>query len=412
MKYVYTCYKCGFPIAKEEEDCPEFCPVCGARNTQFLKEPFNGSIENRRIHVIPLGPDPKRDPYDISFHHPKAFPARTLHGRIRRFVVQYGDVEQAKRFYSEIFGWDIVPAKGTGTENPLLYCATGPGLPNWEPKYPSFGYGYLKAACTDLTGRYPHFVVAVDSIDGLLPRVGAYGGKVLREKYAMPEGEYAVLEDSEGNPFYIWQTPDDINWDAPECRNDWRWERHKQTLADVPTTPNKVPDYIGREPRKYPRKDLHGRVRFGNIYYKDFKRFQRFWVDLFGWDMCVTSKSSSVGGTDDMEHPDVIIATGPTYESWEGRIPGHMNMISHYAPGELPDVNFTTEVHMDEEMQVTADKVLTLGGRVIGKVQKNIPSQSQFLNIQDPFGNLWPMWKCRDSRTWDEAESFCDIEAQ
>ena len=73
MKYIYTCFKCGFPMAVEEEDCPQFCPSCSAPKSQFLREPWCGSIEKRRIHVDPIGPDPDWPKYDIAYHHPKAF---------------------------------------------------------------------------------------------------------------------------------------------------------------------------------------------------------------------------------------------------------------------------------------------------------------------------------------------------
>ena len=43
--------------------------------------------------------------------------------------------------------------------------------------------------------------------------------------------------------------------------------------------------YPYRPPKKYPKKDLHGRPRVMQMQYKDFKRFQKFYVNVFGWDM-------------------------------------------------------------------------------------------------------------------------------
>lgn len=43
--------------------------------------------------------------------------------------------------------------------------------------------------------------------------------------------------------------------------------------------------YPYRAPKKYPKKDLHGRPRFLLLSYNDFKRFQKFYVNVFGWDM-------------------------------------------------------------------------------------------------------------------------------
>ena len=103
-----------------------------------------------------------------------------------------------------------------------------PGFANWEPKFPSFGYGLLKPQESDDTGAYPRFVVEVDNIDELLPKIEAYGGKVLKGKYEFDGKFYAVLEDREGNPFYVWQTPEDVTFDEPESQNYYHWDRKPQ----------------------------------------------------------------------------------------------------------------------------------------------------------------------------------------
>ena len=53
-------------------------------------------------------------------------------------------------------------------------------------------------------------------------------------------------------------------------------------MAEAEKTTNTYPY---RPPKKYPQKDLHGRVRFGRIFYHDFERAQKFFVNVFGWDM-------------------------------------------------------------------------------------------------------------------------------
>ena len=81
---------------------------------------------------------------------------------------------------------------------------------------------------TDDTGVYPRFVVEVDNIDELLPKIEAYGGKIIKGKYEFDGKLYAVLQDSEGNPFYVWQTPDDVTFDEPESQNYYHWDRTPQ----------------------------------------------------------------------------------------------------------------------------------------------------------------------------------------
>ena len=414
MKIIYTCYTCGFPFSIEEENIPDACPICSAPRSQFLIEPFMGSIEKRRIHVDPPKQSPvRRDPYDITYHRPRIFREKSLHGRIRRFVAYYDDLEATKEYYDKVFGWDIIPVcEDRDKERPLMYCATGPGLPNWEPKYASFEFGFLKPRETDTTGREPNYIVEVDSIDELVAKLPEYGGKVIKGKYTVDGNEYAVIEDSEENALIIWQTPADLDWDAPENGNLWEWRRHQQTLDDIPVSPYGVPEYPGRPPKKYPKKSLHGRVRFGTIYYRDFRTFQKFYTDLFGWDMFelpVAGGGKELGS----DQPDVIIATGPSYETYEGLVPGFINVFGKKKTKERDKAVFLMEIEMDEPVSVTGDMVKRYGGTVISEIpEPDIPGASMHITYTDPSGNVWDGWRCPDTRTWDEAETFYDMDAE
>lgn len=207
MKKIYTCFACGFPIAFEEEDVPPACPGCGAPRAQFLEEPWPGSIDKRRIHVDPPEVDPNRDPFDISFHPAKDFAPLKGDGRIRRWVMGYkkGQAELLRSFYEDIFGWDIVDTTGSDPDNPTMYCATGPGTPEWEPRVCSMGYGFLKPVDDGEAMPAPSFIVEVKSIDESLRKVAEFGGKVVRDRYSEADQEYAVAEDSEGNQFLLWE---------------------------------------------------------------------------------------------------------------------------------------------------------------------------------------------------------------
>lgn len=221
MKKIYTCSVCSFPFAVEEEAVPELCPSCNSSKDNYLVEPWNGSIEARRIHVDFPKPDPNWDPMNISYHHPKQFPAHTRHGRVRRFVLPYDNdkLEQTRTFYKEAMDWDMYDTEHSDPAHPLIFCATGPGNANWEPKYPSFGYGYLRARSDDETGADPRFIVEVDNIEDTLKKVVEFGGKVLKERFSIEDNDYAVVQDGEGNAMYIWETPSTVTWDEPESQN-------------------------------------------------------------------------------------------------------------------------------------------------------------------------------------------------
>ena len=129
-------------------------------------------------------------------------------------------------------------------------------------------------------------------------------------------------------------------------------------MAEAEKTTNTYPY---RPPKKYPQKDLHGRVRFGRIFYHDFERAQKFFVNVFGWDMI----DAVILGIDDYEHRPLFVATGPSQIGYEGLIPGHMNTrLYHDATGDERPF-FMMEVHMDEPITNTLDKVVAFGGKVI-----------------------------------------------
>ena len=173
-------------------------------------------------------------------------------------------------------------------------------------------------------------------------------------------------------------------------------------------TEQKTEKYPYRAPKKYPNKDLHGRVRFGYITYKDFKRFQNFWANLFGWDMFELPEAAG-GRKPGSDTPSLLIATGPSYETWEAVVPGHMNLMAHHAEGyELDPVHFMMEIHMDEPVTMTAEKTVQHGGTIVGEIPEDKEGWSSNLIIKDPDGNKWGLWRCPSSRTWDEAEAGYD----
>lgn len=401
-KKIQTCFTCGSAWDLEESDLVKVCPYCAS--TILLEEPFIDDFQNRRIHVDPAEPDPNRDPYDISFHPCKQFPAHTRHGQVRYGVVPYDDAALAKKFFEDVFGWDIIPVENAAAEDPTMFAATGPGWNNWEPMFPSFGYAYMKAKKNDPTGRNPKIVVEVDSIADISEKVIPYGGKVLREAYTNEEGKlFAVLEDSEGNPFYVVESPKDLDWNAPENQNNWDVREYPQMYRNGVKNQGPVPAYPGRRPKTFPPKDLHGRLRFGLMGYKDFKRFQKFWVDLFRWDMIELPETAGGKPAGD-PHPGLLIATGPSYYDYEGLVPGHMNFMANYSEGELPDIGFMVEIHMDQPPKTTVDKILALGGTLIGELPEKDTWSSAF-PVSDPFGNVYTLWKVPPTRTWTDPES-------
>ena len=167
--------------------------------------------------------------------------------------------------------------------------------------------------------------------------------------------------------------------------------------------------YPYRAPKKYPKKSLHGRIRFGQLAYHDFERFQRFYVNVFGWDMFELPEAAG-GKKKGCDKPSLLIATGPSYETWEGLNPGHMNMGAHYAEIVPETPVFSGECHMDRPISETADEIVRHGGSIVGEIPEEKDGWSCTLIAADPSGNILPLWKCPSSRTWEEPEAGYDKE--
>lgn len=165
--------------------------------------------------------------------------------------------------------------------------------------------------------------------------------------------------------------------------------------------------YPYRAPKKYPKKDLHGRVRMMTMYYKDFKKFQNFYVNVFGWDMFELPEAAG-GQKKGSATPSLLIATGPSYETWEGLNPGHMNVMAYHCSGELEIPRPSMEVHMDIPFADTIGKVQEYGGKLIGEMPEERDDWMVTANVCDPSGNILGLGKCPSSRTWEEPEAGYD----
>lgn len=169
----------------------------------------------------------------------------------------------------------------------------------------------------------------------------------------------------------------------------------------------KTNTYPYHAPKKYPKKDLHGRVRMLMMQYKDFKRFQKFYVNVFGWDMFELPEAAG-GAKKGSDKPSLLIATGPSYETWEGLNPGHMNVMVSQAEGDVNTPFPSMEVHMDEPFANTINNVTAHGGKLIGDMPAERDDWMVMAQVHDPSGNLLSLGKCPSSRTWEEPEAGYD----
>ena len=114
------------------------------------------------------------------------------HGHVTHIEIPADDLARATEFYRNVFGWDFQEIPGF--EDYHMYAADQAGV------------GGAIGRRGETVGHRIRNYVNVDSIDATVPKLQAHGGKVVQPKAEVPgQGWYAVVEDSEGNEFALWQ---------------------------------------------------------------------------------------------------------------------------------------------------------------------------------------------------------------
>jgi predicted enzyme related to lactoylglutathione lyase len=114
------------------------------------------------------------------------------------FEIPANDVEKLKRFYEEVFGWEIVQMPG-----PIEYWViqTIPVDSNGLLVRPGVNGGMYKKV---VSGSKPMNYFAVESISNFLAKIVKLGGKVTSPKQEITNvGWIAAAEDPEGNLFAL-----------------------------------------------------------------------------------------------------------------------------------------------------------------------------------------------------------------
>lgn len=113
------------------------------------------------------------------------------HGDITHIDIPVSDLEQAKAFYSQVFGWQISAPPGF-EDYPMWHAPnkiSGGGL---APRSEGF--------------TQPRSYVEVDSIDETLAKVTKIGGRVLMEKSPISDTSWwAIFADPDGNEVGLYE---------------------------------------------------------------------------------------------------------------------------------------------------------------------------------------------------------------
>jgi uncharacterized protein len=118
---------------------------------------------------------------------------------IVHFEVPIDDLERAKKFYTELFGWKIEKAPG-----PIEFwmISITPDDENSNTTGEIGGHMMKRQDSQQRIGNY----VGVASIEDYTSKIEKLGGKVLVPKMTIPGNGYlAVCMDTEGNTFSLWK---------------------------------------------------------------------------------------------------------------------------------------------------------------------------------------------------------------
>ncbi len=96
------------------------------------------------------------------------------------------DIEEIKRFYSEVFGWEFS---------------------DYGPDYTSFTDGRLAGgfvAAPDVPAGGPLVVLYSTNLEEIEARVSESGGQIVREIFEFPGGRRFHFTDPSGNELAVW----------------------------------------------------------------------------------------------------------------------------------------------------------------------------------------------------------------
>ena len=123
---------------------------------------------------------------------------------IVHFEIPADDVERAKKFYTDLFGWKMEKRPGMDRGNSSSNMEYWMITTTDEKGNKALGGGMMKRKMP----LQPNInYIGVKSVDEYSSKVEKVGGKVVVSKSAVPEmGYFAVCLDTENNAFAIWES--------------------------------------------------------------------------------------------------------------------------------------------------------------------------------------------------------------
>jgi predicted enzyme related to lactoylglutathione lyase len=123
--------------------------------------------------------------------------------KVVHFEIPAEDLERAKGFYGEVFGWELnTMPMGGGEYTTVTTTPTDERMMPTEP-------GSINGGMMTRTDETPAPVITIDveAIDDALAQIEAKGGRTVTPRTPIPGmGAFAYFADPEGNVMGLWET--------------------------------------------------------------------------------------------------------------------------------------------------------------------------------------------------------------
>jgi predicted enzyme related to lactoylglutathione lyase len=113
--------------------------------------------------------------------------------KVVHFEIPYDNKKRASKFYSEIFGWELLDVPDMDY---TLVHAAKTDKNNMVVEKGAINGGLFHR---NASAKQPMIVIGVQSIDETIKKVISAGGKLITPKQSIPNGSYARVADCEGN---------------------------------------------------------------------------------------------------------------------------------------------------------------------------------------------------------------------
>jgi uncharacterized protein len=128
----------------------------------------------------------------------------SMTGKVVHFEVPTDDLDRAKAFYGEIFGWNLTTVQ---MEGGMDYTTVGTTPIDDTTRMP-LEPGAINGGMTKRTNATPSpvLMIEVDGIDDALKGIEASGGSTVTPRTTIEGmGAFAYFKDSEGNVLGLWE---------------------------------------------------------------------------------------------------------------------------------------------------------------------------------------------------------------